>query len=100
MHRRAVLPVAAALLALAGCGGARVTASDVETRVAEQVQSRIGERPDVSCPDDLDAEVGATTRCSLTVAGVAGTYGVTVKVTKVQDDRAQFDITVDRRPQG
>ena len=40
----------------------------------------------------LEAKVGGTTRCTLTADGLDGTYGVTVKVTKVECDQASFDV--------
>jgi Domain of unknown function (DUF4333) len=87
------------LLALAACGAGSVSKGDVATAVADQVESQAGARPDVRCPDDLDADVGATTRCTLTLEGVDGEYGVTATVTKVEGDQAFFDIQVDTEPQ-
>nr|WP_246324299.1 DUF4333 domain-containing protein [Petropleomorpha daqingensis] len=84
----------------AGCGAGTVAKGDVAAAVAHQVESQVGSRPKVTCPDDLQAKVGATTRCTLTLEGVDGTYGVTAKVTKVDGDQASFDIQVDAQPQG
>ena len=102
MLRRPV-QVAAVLLGaclLGGCGKERVEAGDVATAVADQVEEQAGARPHVRCPDDLDAEVGASARCTLTLDGVDGTYGVTVEVTEVDDDVARFDVRVDDEPRG
>jgi len=52
----------------------------------------------VSCPDDLEAEVGATTRCTLSVGDDGDEYGVTVTVTSVKGDTANFDVEVDEEP--
>ena len=102
MPRRLALTavLTAALLGLVGWGAARVASSDVAGAVADQVEGQIGARPDVDCPDDLEATVGATARCTLTVAGVDGEYGVTVTVTGIEDEQASFDIEVDQEPQG
>jgi hypothetical protein len=93
------LGVGAVLLALAGCGS-EVAARDVATAVADAVEPRIGGRPDVSCPDDLPAEVGARTRCMLTGGNLDGRYGVTVTVATVDDGSARFDVAVDAEPSG
>ena len=85
---------------LAGCGAGRVAAADVENAVAEQVEQQAGARPEVTCPDDLEAEVGATARCTLTLEQVDGEYGVTVTVTSVEDDEARFDVEVGQEPLG
>jgi hypothetical protein len=91
--------VPAVLLGLSGCGGGSVKAGDVATQAEDALEKQVGARPDITCPNDLEAKVGATTRCSLTAEGLDGTYGVTVKVTKVQGDQASFDVQVDQKPQ-
>jgi Domain of unknown function (DUF4333) len=93
------LGVVAVLLALAGCGS-QVAARDVAEAVADAVQPRLGERPDVSCPDDVPAKVGARTRCTLAAEGLDGRYGVTVTVATVEDGHARFDVEVDTEPLG
>jgi hypothetical protein len=98
IRRTAVLvPV---LVLAAACGAGTVDKDDVAGAVADQVENQVGSRPKVTCPDDLEAKVGATTRCTLTLEGVDGQYGVTATVTKVQDDQANFDVQVDAEPQG
>ncbi len=86
----------AAALALTGCGSS-VDSAEVEDQISSALEDQIGAAPDdVSCPDDLDAEVGSKTRCELTADGT--TYGVSVEVTSVEGDVAQFDIQVDEEP--
>jgi hypothetical protein len=92
-----VLPV---LVLVAGCGSGTVSKGDVAKAAEDSLEQQVGQRPDVSCPKDLDAKVGATARCTLTADGLDGTYGVTVTVTKVEDDQARFDVQVDSEPQG
>ena len=92
-----VLPV---LVLAAACGTATVDKGDVASAAEDSLEQQVGQRPDVSCPKDLEAEVGATTRCTLTAEGLDGTYGVTVTVTEVEDDQASFDVQVDSEPQG
>ena len=62
--------------------------------MADAFEAELGFRPEVSCPDDVEAEVGAETRCTAAVEGA--TYGATVTVTAVEDDGAEFDVQVDR----
>lgn len=54
------------------------------------------QRAEVTCPDDLTAEVGATTRCTLTAGGTE--LGVDVEVTEVSGGDVSFDIQVDEQP--
>jgi hypothetical protein len=97
--RRAVVVLPVLLLAT-GCGTGTVDKGDVATAAEDSLEQQVGQRPDVSCPEDLEGKVGATTRCTLTADGVDGTYGVTVTVTKVEGDQASFDFQVDSEPQG
>jgi hypothetical protein len=83
--------------ALAACGGS-LPADEVAGAAADALETELGFRPQVRCPDDLTADVGAETRCTATVDGQ--TYGATVTVTSVDDDGAQFDVRVDRRSPG
>ena len=101
--RRSAITMGAAALALAlglsGCGSSSVTSSDVETQISSELEKQVGQAPDsVDCPNDLDAEVGAEERCTLTVDG--NDYGVSVKVTKVDGSDVSFDISVDDKPEG
>lgn len=92
------------LLAATGCSGAgdggrgepALQRSEVEQEVRAQLGESVGREPEqVSCPDDLRAEVGRTIRCTLTDSGT--TVGVTVTVLSFADDVATYDIQVDDR---
>lgn len=77
---------------LAGCSSA-VPQADVEDQISSQYEKQIGTPPDdVSCPEDLNAEKGATMTCQLTDSD--GEYDVKVTVTSVEGDTANFDIEV------
>ena len=90
-----------ALLGVAACGAGTVAADEVTTRAEEVLEGETGGvRPEVSCPEDLPAEVGAEMRCTATVVGEEDEYGVTVTVTSVEDDQARFDVVVDDEPAG
>ena len=99
MIRRAAVVLPVRVLA-AACGTGTVSKGDVAKAAEDSLEQQVGQRPDVSCPEDLEAKVGATTRCTLTADGLDGTYGVTVEVTKVEGDKASFDVQVDSEPQG
>lgn len=94
----ALLPVrtAAALilgltLALTGCGTKVLTTDEAEKQISASVEKETGTAPeDVSCADDVDAEVGKTSKCTVTIDGED--INVTVKITKVDGDNVEFDI--------
>jgi hypothetical protein len=98
-RRRMRLLVATPLLALglAGCSSS-LAANDVEEGAEDALEEQIGARPDISCPEDLEAKVGAETRCTLTAGDDPTEYGVTVTVTSVDGDTVNFDVEVDGEP--
>ena len=100
MFRRARL-LAAALFLLAGlaaCGTSPLPAEDVAEKAEDALEERIGSRPEISCPDDLEAEVGTETRCMLTAGDDPTEFGVTITVTSVEDGNVAFDVEVDQEP--
>ncbi|MGV0888828.1 DUF4333 domain-containing protein [Mycolicibacterium sp. XJ766] len=65
--------------------------------VKEKLEAQAGKKADsVTCDGDLDAKVGATQRCVLTVKGTK--LGVTVTTTSVSGDNLKFDAKVDDKP--
>jgi Domain of unknown function (DUF4333) len=96
------LPAAIALLALglAACGSNDLAADSVAKAAEDALEAEAGARPDVSCPHDLPAEVGAKARCTLSVGEDPNTYGVTVRVTSIEGKTAHFDVEVDEEPRG
>jgi hypothetical protein len=89
--RLAAIPLL--VVCLVACA-APLPPQDVSDAVADAFEGELGFRPDVNCPDDVEAEVGAEGRCTAAVDGA--TYGATVTVTAVDDDGAEFDVRVDR----
>jgi Domain of unknown function (DUF4333) len=79
---------------------ATLSADTVATGAEDALEKEVGQRPDVTCPQDLEAKVGATTRCTLTAEGATDEYGVTVTVRSVENGTAHFDVEVDPQPQG
>lgn len=89
----AALAALAATVTLTSCGASTVAAEDVEKQITSKLQGSDGSKPDsADCPGELDAEVGATLTCSVTAG--EETFDVEVEVTEVEDDTANFDITV------
>jgi hypothetical protein len=96
--RLAAVPLLA--LGLAGCGSDVLSVRTVEDGVADALEEQVDFRPEVTCPDDLEAEVGASPRCTVAAPGDPVEYGVTVTVSSVEGDGASFDVEVDDQPLG
>ena len=88
-----------AVVAAAACSFSAGTSVSVDKdELAKKIAQQVGRAPEsVRCPDNLEGEVGATTRCTLDDSGK--TYGVDVNVTKVDGTDVRFDLKVDDRPQ-
>ena len=100
-HRRLVRLVAHSPLSLglAACAGA-LPAEDVAARAEQALEEQVGVRPEITCPEDLAEEVGAETRCTWTAGDDPTEYGLTITVTAVDGDGAEFEIELDRQPEG
>jgi hypothetical protein len=88
------------LVVLTGCAASTLAAEDVATKAEDALEEQSGVRPDITCPEDLAAEVGARTSCRLTAGDDPTAYGVQVTVTSIEGDRVRFGIEVDREPLG
>ena len=101
MVRRLALLVAVLVLGpgLTACS-MTLAADEVAPQAENALEEQVGAHPDIVCPEDLEAEVGAETRCTLTAGDDPTEYGVTVTVTSVDGGQAKFDVEVDREPQG
>ncbi len=101
--RRTLLAIAAGA-ALVGCssGPGAVEKSEVEKVAATELAAQVGadEPPNISCPGDLEAEVGTTMTCELSVEGDEDVYPVEIEVTSVDGDDVKFDVQVDDTPSG
>ena len=98
-RRRLRLLAAVPLLAvgLAACSSS-LAADDVAEGAEDALEPEVGARPDVSCPDDLPAKVGAEARCTLSAGDGPTKYGVTVRVTSIEGKTAHFAVEVDEQP--
>jgi uncharacterized protein DUF4333 len=106
-NRMAVRAAAGALAVLfaAGCsasvsvGGSKVSKEEVAEQASAALGKKVGREPDdVTCEDDLKAEVGETVRCELTVDGEK--QGMTATATSVDDDNVKMNFKVDDTPNG
>lgn len=86
-------PLGLLALLTAACGAATVAESGVESKTHELLAEMHEDVGEVECPDDLDAEVGATMECSAIIGGME--RGVIVEVTEVEDDKAQWKVDVE-----
>ena len=77
-----------------------IAAANLEIAAEDALEPELGQRPDITCPEDLPAEVGAETRCIHTAPGSGAQYGVTVIITSVEGTEAQFDVHLDGQPLG
>jgi hypothetical protein len=76
-------------------------AKAAEKQLDKSLQSRgVPALPPVTCPDDLDKKVDATTRCYAKGSfggSRTGTLGITVTVTSVHGSNANLHFVTDRR---
>src|SRR5688572_12758121 len=92
-RRLALLLSALALsMALGACegsvsvGGGSIPKSEVEETASAALAEQVGQTPaSFVCPDDLDAEVGASQTCTLT-DDTGAEYDAEVTVTSVSED--------------
>lgn len=104
MTRLAALAAIGALT-LSACSVTKNSSSDsvetgeLEKQVTNSLTEQVGQAPkDVDCPNELEAEEGARTRCTLTTPdGIK--YGLTVTADRKSSEEAvQIDIKVDEKP--
>ena len=83
-------------LALGACGGDDVIdRADLEKQVQAKLTEFSGQQaPKASCPDELVAKTGETTRCHMDFPENKR-LGITVKVKSAEGGTAKFDIAAD-----
>jgi len=103
--RTRILPLvvagAAAALLLSGCTFSltpqipEVPASDVAVVVEDELEERVGARPEVDCgDDDVQLEVGGRLTCVLTDPATGLEYDVVITFTEVKGTDYAFDVVV------
>lgn len=100
MHMvRRTLAVAGLVVALgaglAGCAGS-VPKDDVASAIGGKLTEQGISAAAVTCPEDLEAEVGKTVRCEFAVDGQP--VDAVATVTSIEGDQANFDIVTEARP--
>ncbi|MDT0278174.1 DUF4333 domain-containing protein [Blastococcus goldschmidtiae] len=109
VSRRSLLTLAVgAALTVTACGSDAVflrersdtlSAEEVATAAEDALERGVGARPEISCPEELAKEEGATTRCTLTAEDDSVQYGVTVTIASA-DGRNRISVEVDDEPLG
>ena len=86
------------MLTVSSCSGtATISKSELEKQASSALESAVGTAPDaVTCPGELEAKVGASTKCTVTAGGQD--IGATLTVTEVDGSNAKFDVKVDQAP--
>jgi hypothetical protein len=92
----AVAGLAVALAAGVSACSSTVPKDDVAKTIGGKLTEQGITAGAVSCPADLEAEVGKTLRCEFTVDGQP--VDAVATVTSIQGDQANFDITTEARP--
>jgi hypothetical protein len=93
-RRRLVVLAPLLLLGPVACGSDVLRAGNVADGAEKALEEQLGVRPDVACPDDVEATVGATARCTVTLPGDATAYDLTVTVTEVDGEEAVYAVDV------
>ena len=100
MRLLACLAAVGTVFAVSACGDSteQISKGQVQSQAQkffDDVAKRNGAEsfPKITCPDDLEAVKGKTTRCS--AKGTDGTLGITVTVSEVRDDGATLSFKGD-----
>jgi len=98
---RAALAATLPLLLLAGCGAGKKTIarSTLDSTISKELAARRHQpAPNIDCPKDLDAKVGAGESCVLTDRTTGTRLPVSVRVKTVGKERATYSIAVGTTP--
>jgi hypothetical protein len=93
-----LIPLVALASGLSACGGSTVSSGDIEDEATSALAKQVGQTPkSISCPSDLDAEVGAQETCILT-ADDGTTINMTATVKSVDGDNTELTFQVADHP--
>jgi hypothetical protein len=85
--------VAGLAIVLAACGQSKVSTDTMEDFIKSDFQQTTGQAPkSAECPEDIDAEVGTTTRCKVVDAD-DNEVELELRIQSVDGDTANFSIT-------
>lgn len=96
--RTALVLVPTLLFALAACGSGTISADDVANKAESALAEKVGQRPDITCPDDLEAKKGESETCTLTDPNSGTEYDMTATVSSVEGDTYHLDFQVAQQP--
>jgi hypothetical protein len=96
MRGLAVAMMAAALLFGAIACSSVVDKDEVATTAASALREQGVQVENMTCPDDLEAVVGRTTRCEFTTGGQP--VDAVIAVTSVEGSTARYDVRTEARP--
>ena len=96
-HLKSAVLLLAVSATVAACGGDDVIdRGELETQVQTKLTEEVGQKaPKAVCADELEAKVGADTRCHMDFPE-GKRLGITVKVKSVDGEAAKFDILADK----
>jgi outer membrane murein-binding lipoprotein Lpp len=89
---RLLLAVVGVSLVVTGCSSSKIERDELESQAAAALEAEIGALPDVTCGEDLAAEVDATTECVAVAPGSDEELPIRITVTSVEDGQADFTI--------
>jgi hypothetical protein len=92
---------AVSLLASCSSGPGEIAQGDLEDQIATQLAEQLKQpKPTIACPGGLEAKVGATADCTLTVPPDTKEYNVHVAVDSIDKDTntAHYSIKVADQP--
>jgi Domain of unknown function (DUF4333) len=92
----AVLLVLGAVACGGGDGAGDLARDDVASTIGAQLQEQGVQAEDVSCPEDLPAEVGRSVRCEFVVDGQP--VDAVATVGSVEGETVRYDIRTEARP--
>lgn len=87
---------AALVFGATACGTTVVAKDEVATTVASALREQGVQVENMTCPADLEAVVGTTTRCEFTTGGQP--VDAVVSVTSVEGTTARYDVHTEARP--
>lgn len=84
---------------LGSCSPNVIAQAEVEEQTAKQLAAEVNQpEPNIDCPGDLEAEVGAKMECDLSVDGDEAVYPVFIEITRLNEGDADFKLEVGETP--
>ena len=95
-HLKSAVLLLALSATVAACGENVIDRGDLEKDVQTKITEEVGQKaPKAVCAEDLEAKVGADTRCHMDFPE-GKRLGITVKVKALDGEAATFDVLADK----